>query len=128
MACCDYVFDSAEFKKYQVDYYNDIDDVILDKNHRDFVKLIREAVKNELNEIDKKIVSLYYYRGFKQSEVAFILKIPPCTVSRHISRINAILYEKLKYAVQYRFGFTVNQDTSLIEIALAVAKEGVKIA
>lgn len=122
MTPCDLGFDKAAFDKYQADYYNDIDDVVLSKNHRDFVNLIREAIKNELNEVDQKIVNLYYFKGFKQSKVAFILEIPHYTVSRHISKINATLYEKLKYAVKYRFGFVVYPDTSLIEIALAVAK------
>lgn len=127
MPACDFMFDKVAFERYQVDYYNDIDDVILDENHKEFVKLIRKAIKNELDEIDKKIVNLYYFKGLKQKEVAFILRMSPCAVSRHISRINAILYEKLKYAVQYRFGFSVHRDTSLIEIALAVAKEGANL-
>ncbi len=48
MATCDYILDKVAFNEYQADYYNDIDDVALDKNRQALVNLIRQAIKKRI--------------------------------------------------------------------------------
>lgn len=61
-------------------------------------------VKNELCEKDRLLVSLHWYKGKSKEEIAKIIGVDRSTVFRRFDKINDIIYEKLKYAIEYRYG------------------------
>lgn len=76
----------------------------LEKRKKELYALVRMVIKNELDAQQKEIVQLHWYEGKSLSEISEIMKLDRSTVFRKEKKINEILYDKLKYAMQYRFG------------------------
>ena len=90
----------------------DVDDYILRKRKAELRLLVRKVIKNELSDLDKQLVELHWYKGKSKQEIANITGLDRSTVYRHFERINNTIYDKLKYAVEYRFGndFSLKAD------------------
>lgn len=92
------------FAVWQAQQSIDIDDYILRKRRKELHELVRKVIKNELCEQDRLLVSLHWYKGKSKDEIAKIIGVDRSTIFRRFEKINDILYEKLKYAVEYRYG------------------------
>lgn len=91
-----------------------IDEYTLRKRKTELYALVRAVIKNELDETQQKFVQLYWYERKSLEEISKIMKLDKSTLSRKEKRINSIIYEKLKYAVEYRYGKDFNETARLI--------------
>lgn len=92
------------FAAWQVQESGEIEDYILRNRRRELQELVKKVIKNELCEKDRILVSLHWYKGKSKEEIAKILNVDRSTVFRRFEKINDIIYEKLKYAIEYRYG------------------------
>ncbi len=92
------------FAVWQAQQSIDIDDYILRKRRSELHELVKKVIKNELCEKDRLLVSLHWYKGKSKEEIAKIIGVDRSTVFRRFDKINDIIYEKLKYAIEYRYG------------------------
>ena len=65
--------------------------------------LVRRVIREELNEQDRLLVRLHWYRGKSADEIARLIGADRSLVYRRMDRIHKTIYDKLKYAVDYRF-------------------------
>lgn len=92
------------FAAWQAQESGEIEDYILRNRRRELQELVKKVIKNELCEKDRILVSLHWYKGKSKEEIAKILNVDRSTVFRRFEKINDIIYEKLKYAIEYRYG------------------------
>lgn len=90
------------------------DEYTLRKRKNELYALVRRVIKNELDETQQEFVRLYWYEGKTLREISEIMKLDKSTLSRKEKKINDIIYEKLKYAVEYRYGRDFSEKTRLI--------------
>ncbi len=93
------------------DTENPADSLAVRKRKAELRQLVKTVIKNELNEEEQLLVKLHWYEGMSQSQIANRLGIDRSTVSRKFSKINNIIYEKLKYVIEFYYGKnTVNKS------------------
>lgn len=91
-----------------------LDEYILRKRKIELNCLVKEVIENELSEEDRLIVKLHWYEGNNAMEVAKLLGVNKSTISRKLDKINTVVYNSLKYALEYRFGKDYSQDVKII--------------
>lgn len=106
----DYLNAKESFSKWQGSVNESVDDYILRKRKAELNQLVREVIRNELSDYDKIIVDLRWYKNLTTSEIAKKLGVDRSTVSRHLEKINDTIYEKLKYAIEYRYGKAFSKE------------------
>ncbi len=84
------------------------------KRKAELNKLVRKVIRDELNDFDRKIVELHWYRGMTKNRIAEELNVDRSTVHRHFTAINETVYEKLKYAIELIYGGTDKERTKSI--------------
>lgn len=102
------------FAVWQAQQNIDIDDYILRRRRRELNELVRKVIKNELCEKDRLIVALHWYKGKSKDEIADIIGVDRSTVFRRFDKINDIIYEKLKYAIEYRYGDDFSEKAMML--------------
>lgn len=102
------------FSRWQGKISEEIDEYTLRKRKSELYALVRKVIKNELDAQQQEIVRLHWYEGKKLSEVAEIMGMDKSTVSRKEKKINDIIYDKLKYAMEYRYGKNFSETAQLI--------------
>ncbi len=114
-------FDRIEYETAQSQYDSwaakkceTLDEFILRKRKIELNALVKKVLDNELSEKDKAIVRLHWYEGKSAKETAGILGIDKSTVSKRLDKINSIVYDKLKYAIEYRYGKQYSQESAII--------------
>lgn len=65
--------------------------------------LVRRVIREELNDQDRLLVRLHWYRGKSIDEIAKLTGAERSVVYRRMDRIHKTIYDKLKYAVDFRF-------------------------
>lgn len=65
--------------------------------------LVRRVIREELSERDQLLVRLHWYRGKSMDEIARLVGTDRSAVYRRMDRIHRTIYDKLKYAVDFRF-------------------------
>ncbi len=100
----DYISAREAFIQCQGKIDDNVGSYLLRQRKAEFTELVRLVIKNELSELDQKIVKLKWYENYSNKEIAANLGLDISTVSRHIEKINSTVYEKLKYAIGYRYG------------------------
>lgn len=104
MATNDYVLDKAVYQAYQEDL---ITEQMPEAKKEEFNSLVRRAIKNELPEDDAIILRMYFFNGFTTEQIAKHYGCNHSTISRRIHKSLDVLYHRLKYAAEYRFGVTL---------------------
>lgn len=99
----------AAYQKYLEEELLSQTKSISPKKKEEFNLLLRRAIQNELSDVDAEILDMYFFKGYKQCEIAEICHISGSSVSRRISKSLDVLYEKLKYAAEYRFGISMEK-------------------
>ena len=102
------------FSLWQSKAAESIDEYALRKRKVELYALIRRVIKNELDENQQEFVRLYWYEGKTLGEISKIMKLDRSTLCRKEKKINDIIYEKLKYAMEYRYGKDFNRTTRLV--------------
>lgn len=75
---------------------------------------MKKVIKNELSERDRLLVSLHWYKGKSKQEIAELTGLDRSTVFRRFEKINNTIYEKLKYAIEYRYGDSFSSSALLL--------------
>ncbi|MBQ7295914.1 MAG: helix-turn-helix domain-containing protein [Clostridia bacterium] len=114
-------FDKVDYETAQIQYDSwaakkceTLDEFLLRKRKIELINLVRKVLENELNENDKELVRLHWYEGKSVTEAANILSCSKSSVSKRLEKINSIVYDKLKYAIEYRFGADNSQNMAVI--------------
>ena len=100
----DYENAQLAFSLWQGKQHETLDEYMLRKRKIELNCLVREVIENELSDTDKIIVQLHWYDNKTINQIAEIIGIDRSNVSRRLDKINGIIYDKLKYALQYRYG------------------------
>ncbi len=106
MATNNFVFDRIAYRNYCQSKQTK---VISEKKKTEFNSLLRRAIKNELSKVDAEILDMYFFKGFSQQEIADMFGVNQSTVNRRINKSLDILYDRLKYAAEYRFGIVIEK-------------------
>ncbi len=96
--------EQRSFAAWQSRNHEIADEYTLKKRKAELHALVRKVIRNELDPIQQEIVRLHWYEGKSLNEISEILCIDRSTVFRKEKKINEIIYDKLKYALEYRFG------------------------
>lgn len=91
-----------------------VDSISLRRRKQELNALVRKVIRNELNHEEQLLVKLHWYDGMSQSEIARKLGIDRSTVSRKLKSITDTIYDKLKYAIEFRFGKSFSDESKLI--------------
>lgn len=109
----DYYTAKQAFGAWQAKQAQDIDDFLIRQRKAELNALVKKVIENELTESEKTLIDLRWNKNYSLERIASILSIDPSTVHRRLEKITDNLYEKLKYALEYRFG-KCNQKASVL--------------
>lgn len=73
------------------------------KRKVDLVYLLNDVIDNELSDLEKQIVNLYYFNSKTATQIASVISLNKSTVTRKLNSINKKIYDFLKYAVMYKY-------------------------
>ena len=79
------------------------DNYLMRKRKAELCALVQKVIKNELSEQDRLLVRLHWYKGKSKEEIAELVGLDRSNIYRRFEKINEIIYEKLKYAIEYRY-------------------------
>ncbi len=102
------------FARWQSKADESVDEYTLRKRKSELFALVRTVIKNELDESQQEFVRLYWYEGKTLNEISKIMQLDKSTLSRKEKKINRIIYEKLKYAMEYRYGKSFDETAQLV--------------
>ena len=110
----DYLKAHEALSLWQAEECQDVEDYLLRERKAELCRLVRKVVKNELDERDRLLVSLHWYKGKSKQEIAELVGVDRSTVFRRFEKINDVIYEKLKYALEYRYGDDFSKKAMLL--------------
>ena len=102
------------FSMWQSTQHETVDEYVMRKRKIELNCLVNEVIENELSEDEQTIVRLYWYEGKTTTQIGDIMGLSHSSISRKLSKINDIIYDKLKYAIQYRYGKDYSQAVKVI--------------
>ena len=110
----DYINAKESFINWKGKISESVDDYVLRQRKAELRELVKRVVKNELSDYDRMIVNLRWYENYTTAEIAEKLGVDRSTVTRHLDKINKIIYDKLKYAIEYRYGRSYSETAKII--------------
>lgn len=110
----DYINAKESFVRWQGNISESLDSYILRQRKAELNELVRKVIENELSDYDRAIVTMRWYENYTASEIADKLGVDRSTVNRHLEKSNNIIYDKLKYAIEYRYGKSYSKEAKLI--------------
>ncbi len=110
----EYLLAEQAFSAWQSKAQENIDEYILRQRKSELNALVNKVIKEELSHTDRLIVELHWFQRCTKSEIARRLGIEPSTVSRRLEKITDIIYDKLKYALEYRYGSSFLHSARLL--------------
>ena len=111
----DYYRAQRAFSAWQSRQYTELDDYLLRQRKSELYALVNKVVENELDKTERLIVKLRFSENRTLKEIADVLDVDTSTVSRRLDKIDDTLYEKLKYAIEYRFGKNAKDSMVLVK-------------
>ena len=99
----DYWQVSKTFERFYGAEQRGIDDYLMRKRKEELCALLRKVIRNELSEQAQLLIKLQWYQGKSKEEIGRLTGLSRSSVYRRFDRITDTLYEKLKYALEYRF-------------------------
>lgn len=110
----DYENAQLAFSLWQGKQHETVDEYMMRKRKIELNCLVREVIENELSDTDKLIVRLHWYENKTVNQVSEAVGIDRSNISRRLDKINGIIYDKLKYAMQYRYGKDYSASVKVI--------------
>lgn len=110
----DYLMAREVYMKWQAKESGKLDEWLIRQRKAELNSLVRKVIKNEFSSEDKLLISLKWYKGLSAKEISEKTGISRAGVYRRIDKINDVLYEKLKYALEYRFG--INEKVPVVTV------------
>lgn len=95
--------DRQSFDLWQRKQHETESEAALRKRKSELYALVRKVIRNELDATQQAIVQMRWYEGRDLKYIANILKLDVSTISRKEKTINHIIYDKLKYALEYKY-------------------------
>ncbi|MBR5437648.1 MAG: helix-turn-helix domain-containing protein [Clostridia bacterium] len=102
------------FAAWQNKTYENVDEYIIRQRKCELNELVNKVIKNELSAADRLLVELHWFQGYSKSETARKLGLDPSTVGRRLNKITEIIYDKLKYALEFRYGSSFSRRAKLL--------------
>lgn len=102
------------FSMWQGTQQETVDEYVMRKRKIELNCLVNEVIENELTDEEKTIVQQYWFEGKTLMEIGEAMGMSHTSVSRKLSKINDIIYDKLKYAIQYRYGKDYSRAVKVI--------------
>ena len=110
----DYLQAMEAFQKWQGKQNETVNEYILRKRKVELGALVKQVIRDELTKEQKILVELHWYNNLSTTQIAERLGLSRSTVFRKLENINNIIYDKLKYAMMYRYGEVFAKDVKLI--------------
>lgn len=110
----DYLMARDVFISWQAKENQELEDWLIRQRKEELYALVRRVIRNEFSAEDKLIIDLKWYKGLSADEISRRTGISRAGVYRRIDKINDVLYEKLKYAMEYRFG--IKERTPVVAV------------
>lgn len=110
----DYESAQLAFSLWQGKQQETVDEYLMRKRKIELNCLVREVIEKELSDTDKLIVRLHWYESKTINQVAEAIGINRSNITRRLEKINDIIYDKLKYALQYRYGKDYSASVQVI--------------
>lgn len=108
------IFAGEAFAAWQSKTYESVDEYILRQRKCELNALVNKVIEAELSPSDKMLVDLHWFQGLSKSEIARKLSLEPSTVGRRLNKISDIIYDKLKYALEFRYGSPYTRKIKLV--------------
>ena len=110
----DYLMARDVFIRWQAKENEELEDWLIRQRKEELYALVRRVIRNEFSKEDKLLIDLKWYKGLSADEISKKTGISRAGVYRRIDKINDVLYEKLKYAMEYRFG--IKERTPVVTV------------
>lgn len=110
----DYETAKQQYNSWMSKQSESLDEFIIRKRKIELISLVKKVIEAELNDKDKEIVRLHWYESKSVTQTAQEMGMDKSTVSRRLEKINDVIYDKLKYAVEYRFGKDYAENARVI--------------
>ncbi|MGN0468781.1 MAG: helix-turn-helix domain-containing protein [Acutalibacteraceae bacterium] len=110
----DYCLEKEVFAAWQIKQNQQNDDFLMRQRKAELNALVKRVIDKELKSSEKLLLDLKWNQNLTNEEIAKMLSIDSSTVFRRLEKITDSLYEKLKYALEYRFGR--NSETAAVLI------------
>ena len=63
--------------------------------------VLSAVIKNELTDVERTVIKLYWFEGYKKTQIAAVLCVTPDNVRKTLKRAEKKIYESMKYVVLY---------------------------
>ena len=110
----DFINAREAFIRWQGSIDDTVEGYVLRSRKNELRQLVKRVIENELSDYDKAIVNMRWYQNMTPTEIAEKLGVDRSTVARHLDKINNTVYEKLKYAMEYRYGKSFSKQSEMI--------------
>lgn len=110
----DYITARESYEQWERSKAETADEYALRRRQIELYALVNEVISNELNEKDRELVRLHWYDNISATDIAEMLGVEKSTVYRRLDRITDTIYDKLKYAIQYRYGSDYSKNVKPI--------------
>ena len=111
----DYLTAREVYAAWQAEESKELDDWLMRQRKAELNALVRKVIKNEFSKEDKRLIELRWYKGYNCNEIGKMLGMSRSAVYRRLDKINDVLFDKLKYALEYRFGKKNEKSALLVE-------------
>lgn len=104
--------DKLSFNLWQQSRHREESAAVLKKRKAELYALVRKVIRNELDPTQQAFVRMRWYEGRDLKYISRELKLDVSTVSRKEKVINNIIYDKLKYALEYKYGKAFSEKST----------------
>ena len=118
----DYLMARDVFLSWQAKESQELEDWLIRQRKEELYALVRRVIRNEFSDEDKQLINLKWYKGLSAEEISKKTGISRAGVYRRIDKINDVLYEKLKYAMEYRF--CIKERTPVVAVLSDMKNRG----
>lgn len=118
----DYLMARDVFIRWQAKENEEMEDWLIRQRKEELYALVRRVIKNEFSKEDRLLINLKWYKGLSAEEISRKMGISRAAVYRRLDKINDTLYEKLKYAMEYRFG--IKERTPVVAVLSDMKSRG----